>query len=69
LSAGEVEVAIYSPQGHLVRKLYDGLVEAGRHELLWDGRNENGRAVGSGQYFYRMKGPSWAEAGKLFVVK
>lgn len=71
-----VELAIYDLQGKLVRALASKEnFEAGRRELVWDGKNDNGRAVSSGVYFYRLhavglsSGKPFAEARKLTVVR
>ena len=48
--------------------LYDGLIVRNKtlvnefvsrndYSINWDGRNENGQSVASGQYFYVMKAP------------
>jgi len=52
--AGQVTVHIYSETGQLVRTLGDHEMAAGRHELLWNGRNQSGNTVAAGVYFYRM---------------
>ena len=53
-AAGKVTVNIYSETGQLVRTLVDHEMAAGRHELLWNGRNQSGNTVAAGVYFYRM---------------
>jgi len=52
--AGKATVNIYNETGQLVRTLVDREMAAGRHELLWNGRNQSGKAVAAGVYFYRM---------------
>jgi flagellar hook assembly protein FlgD len=47
---------VYDVSGRLVRTLVDGRVEAGRHEVAWDGRDQGGRRTASGVYFYRLQG-------------
>ncbi|MCL2064817.1 MAG: hypothetical protein FWG98_10680 [Candidatus Cloacimonetes bacterium] len=34
--------------------MFDGFVERGSHSVIWDGRDEEGRELGSGVYLYRM---------------
>ncbi len=51
---GLVRVAIYGVDGQLVRALLERRVEAGTHEVVWDGRDNSGRAVASGVYVYRL---------------
>jgi uncharacterized delta-60 repeat protein len=49
-----VELAIFDVAGRRVRKLHDGVVEAGRHQRFWDGRDDGGRAVAAGVYHARL---------------
>jgi len=52
--AGQVTLAVYDVNGRLVRNLVARRFEAGRHEVVWDGKDGNGRAVASGAYVYRL---------------
>jgi flagellar hook assembly protein FlgD len=45
--------------------LHDGVLEQGRHWLMWNGRNDAGRQVATGVYLTRMTTP----AGGSHVVK
>ncbi|MCL2065658.1 MAG: T9SS type A sorting domain-containing protein [Candidatus Cloacimonetes bacterium] len=49
-----VSIDIYNIRGQKVRRVFDGLVERGSHSVIWDGRDEEGRELGSGVYLYRM---------------
>jgi agmatine/peptidylarginine deiminase len=55
LYADQVELKIFDAQGRLVRTLIDGLASAGRTELSWDGRDDQGRPLPSGVYQYRLR--------------
>jgi len=51
LSAGApVKLAIYAPDGRQVKVLIEAFRSAGRHEAIWDGRDEAGRRAASGVY-------------------
>jgi hypothetical protein len=50
----QVRLVIYNSLGQMVRKLVDESQSAGYKSASWDGRDEHGRAVGSGLYFYRL---------------
>jgi len=50
----EVTVAVYDVRGGLVRELWTGSREAGRHLLQWNGRDDRGRSVPSGVYLVRI---------------
>ncbi len=47
---GEVRLTVFSVLGQPVRRLMRGNFPPGRHRVVWDGRNDRGRAVGSGVY-------------------
>jgi flagellar hook assembly protein FlgD len=51
-----VSLAIYGLRGERIRTLIDGERAAGAHSIVWDGRDDRGRAVGAGAYFYRLEG-------------
>jgi hypothetical protein len=49
-----VRIGIYDVSGRLVKTLVDRSMEAGSHEVLWNGTNSAGTGVPSGVYFYMM---------------
>jgi hypothetical protein len=51
--AARATARVYDVRGALVRTLADRVLEAGRHAILWDGRDASGHAVGAGVYFVR----------------
>jgi parallel beta-helix repeat protein len=51
----EVEMTIYNLLGKLVRTLVKTRQYPGEHKVLWDGKDDSGKEVASGIYFYRMK--------------
>ncbi len=63
---GNVKLVIYNLLGQAVRSLANGPVEAGYHQVQWDGRNESGVKVSSGIYIYRFEATSISEAGNGF---
>jgi hypothetical protein len=67
--AGEVSVAVHDVQGRLVRRLAAGGHEAGRHELVWDGRDDRGRAAGAGVYLVRLSAPQGDVATRVVLIK
>lgn len=67
--AGEVSLAIYDASGRRVRSLLSGPREPGRYAARWDGRDESGRPVGSGVYFYKLGTQERDLTGKLVVLR
>jgi uncharacterized delta-60 repeat protein len=49
--AQSARVVLYDVAGRLVRTLADGLLSAGRHESIWDGRDDEGHHLKPGVYF------------------
>ncbi len=55
-SAQRLEAVVLDLGGRQVRRLAGGWQAAGAHRLSWDGRDELGRKVTPGVYFYRLVG-------------
>ncbi len=67
--AGRVRLAVYDVAGRQVRSLLDEESAAGPHALIWDGRDEAGRAAGSGVYFIRLQAAGVNESQKLVLLR
>jgi len=51
---GELNLAVYDLRGRLVRELMNGeWLTAGAHQIIWDGRDRQGRQAASGVYLVR----------------
>lgn len=48
---------VYDVSGRRVRTLSEGMLPAGSHAAVWDGRDERGRAVPAGVYFFELRAP------------
>jgi len=64
-----VRLAISSLDGRLVSTLLDRELEAGRHEVSWDGRDGSGSRVASGSYLCRVGTPRTGASRILSLVK
>lgn len=51
---GHVHLALYDLRGRLVRLLVDTKLEAGAHQVVWDGRDQSGQTVASEIYLARL---------------
>lgn len=55
--------------GRRVREVARGVAPRGRLELAWDGRDQNGTAVGRGLYFLRLRLGELARTWKVLVLR
>ena len=67
--ADRVRVDVFDLLGARVRMLWDGSAAAGEQVLRWDGRDANGRAMGSGVYLVRVRGREVEWSGKAMLVR
>ncbi len=65
----DVEVSIFDVSGKLVATITRGEREGGEHAFLWDGRDDAGRRVGAGVYFYRLKSGGETLTRKLVLMR
>ena len=69
-TAGPVTLRIYDLAGRLVRTLVDdGALEAGLHEVSWEGRSDQGRTLASGLYFPRLQAGGEVRTGRVVLAK
>ena len=67
---GPMTVKVFDPGGRLVRTLKDKVLALpGRHEVLIDGRDQNGLGLASGIYFYRIEAPNSVATGRFVIMK
>ena len=66
---GHIRLTVYDLGGRLVRELASENLAAGRHERTWDGRDQLGRSVPSGAYYFRLQTSSGAFMQKATLLK
>jgi hypothetical protein len=64
-----ISLRIYNLRGQQIRNLFEGKIDAGRHQLVWDGTNDLGDKVASGIYLYVLKAGAIAISKKLALVE
>ncbi|MFC1502627.1 PKD domain-containing protein, partial [bacterium] len=67
--ADETELFIFDIQGRMVRRLLQGRMPAGYHEIRWDGRDNYGRQVSSGMYLLIIKAGPFIEQRKMVLLR
>ncbi len=65
----KISIKIYNIAGQLVKTLVDKHVRAGYHKVTWDGKDETGRKVSSGVYFYCLSTNNLVKTRKLVVIR
>jgi C1A family cysteine protease len=65
----EVRLTVYDLAGRVVRTLVEGVEQGGDHVVVWHGRDDAGRPVGSGVYFYRLVVGSESVERKMVMLK
>ncbi len=64
-----VRLEIFNTAGQKVACLVDGAIVTGRGQVVWDGRDENGRAVASGTYFCRMTTDDGCQVRRVVLLR
>ncbi len=64
-----VSLNVYNILGQVVNTLVDEALPAGNHSVIWDGKNEQGRDVASGVYFYRIKAGDFESIQKMTLLR
>ncbi len=62
-------LSLYNTRGQLVKTLVNGQKGPGSYVINWDGRDENGRMVPSGVYFYRIQAGEFVQTRKMILLK
>lgn len=64
-----VTVRIYNAMGQAVRTLVDGTRPAGYYTVTWNGKDDQGRAVANGIYFYQMTTDKFSDTRKAVFLR
>lgn len=67
--ATHVRLSIYNIMGQQVAVLFNGYLDTGNHEIIWNGRDIHGQSVSSGIYFIRMKAGDFYATNKTLLLK
>ncbi len=68
-AAAEATLAVFDIAGRRVVTQVDREVEAGCHEVVWNGTNEAGEPVASGVYFSRLTVMGEEHSAKMVLLK
>lgn len=65
----EYTLNIYNVKGQTVKTLFSGNLTSGHHTMVWDGKDDNGRSVATGVYYYRLSDGKNTESNKMLLMK
>lgn len=68
-SSEHVKLNVYNIKGELIATLLDQKMNAGRNEVSWDAKDNNGMAVASGIYFYRLVAGDFVQTKKMVLLR
>lgn len=64
-----VTLRVFDLTGRTVAEPADGFQSVGTHRLVWEGRDDRGRHVPNGIYFYSFRAGDFERSGKLMVAR
>ena len=64
----DVTLAIYNVLGQKIATLVNAPQNAGSYQVRWNGRDQSGKKVGSGLYFYRLYSGKQAVAERKMLL-
>jgi fibronectin type 3 domain-containing protein len=67
--AGHVALVIYNVSGEAVRTLVEGMESRGRHEVKWDGRDNESNPVSGGIYVCRLRSGADTRRIKMLFLR
>ncbi len=65
----KISLAVYNIKGQLIRNFSEKQLNSGRHEIIWDGKSQNGSRVASGIYFYHLETSKEGKTGKMLLLE
>ena len=68
-SDGMATLEVYNIKGQRVTTLVNKQHNAGSHTIVWDGKDDSGRAVSSGIYYYRLNTENGSITHKMLLLK
>ena len=65
----QVELLVYNIKGQKIKTLVNHQLKTGQHNIIWDGKDENGKQVATGIYFNQLKTPATIITKKMLMIK
>jgi len=68
-TADRVRLQVFDVMGRMVRRIADGRLEAGDHNLRWDGTDDGGRPLSSGIYWLCLERTGRRETREVVLLR
>ncbi len=68
-AAGHAVLKVYDTAGRLIATLVDEHRDAGRHDVIWNGRDDTGRMSSAGVYLYRFETENFSMTKRMVLLK
>ncbi len=65
----DVKLYIYNALGQKIRTLVNKDMAPGSYKVVWDAKNDTGRKVASGLYFYELRAKNFRQVHKMILMK
>jgi hypothetical protein len=65
----KIMLEVFNLLGERIRTLANEEQPTGDHKVTWDGKDQTGKTLPSGIYFYRLRGKDFAETKKMLLLK
>jgi len=65
----DVSITVYNMAGQQVTSLVNTSMDAGYHQVTWNGTNDAGVQMSSGMYIYRIRADEFTESRKMILMR
>ncbi len=67
--SADIRITIFNTLGQRIKTVAQGFYSTGSYDVVWDGRDQSGKRVASGIYFYRMESDGFTESKRMMLIK
>ncbi len=62
-------LSVYNIRGQKIKTLFNGQADQGSNTVVWNGKDNSGKAVSSGVYFYKLEAGNTTKTQKMVLMK
>jgi agmatine/peptidylarginine deiminase len=67
--SSSARLGIFDLRGNLIKTVYEGILDSGRHTFDWDGRDSNGNPLAPGVYLYRLQTGNEVVVRRMVLIR